>query len=124
KTHSRLAIAAGLAVMLTLPKSATAAEVTALISNALASVMEELGPQFEKTSGHKLKMTLGSTNPLKARIEKGEAFDFTVLGAAAIDDLIKQGRLAAGSRAHIARSGMGGAFPGAAPQPGLATHQA
>ena len=47
KTHSKLAIAAGLAVVLILPKSAAAAEVTALISNALASVMEELGPQFE-----------------------------------------------------------------------------
>ena|SRR5215470_17777680 len=124
KTYSKLAVAAGLAVVLTLPKSADAAEVTTLISNALASVMEELGPQFEKTSGHKLKMTLGSTNPLKARIEKGEAFDFTILGAAAIDDLIKQGKLAAGSRANIARSGMGVAFRAGTPKPDIVTTEA
>jgi molybdate transport system substrate-binding protein len=121
---SRVAIAVGLAIMLAPPKAAIAAEVTALISNALASVMEELAPQFEKASGHKLKMTLGATNPLKARIEKGDAFDFTVLGSGAIDDLIKQGKLSAASRTDIARSAMGVAIRQGAPKPDITTTEA
>jgi molybdate transport system substrate-binding protein len=111
----------GLALMLAVAKPAGAAEVTALISNALSSVMAELTPQFEKATGHKLKITLGSTNPLKAQIEKGEAFDFTILGSGAIDDLIKQGKLVATSRADIARSGMGLAIREGSPKPDIRT---
>ena len=111
----------GLAIML-VPTSANAAEVTALISNALASAMDELTQQFEKASGHKLKVTLGPTNPLKGRIEKGEAFDLTVLGSGAIDALVKQGKLTA--RADIARSQMGVAFRQGAPKPDVSTTDA
>jgi len=104
--RSRLAVAVGLALLLAAGE-ASAAELTVLCSNALKSVLEELGPQFEKASGHKLKIEYGSTGPLKAQIEKGQAFDVAILGVEATDDLIKRGVLAAGSRADIARSGMG-----------------
>jgi molybdate transport system substrate-binding protein len=123
RRFSSIIAAIGLAVMVA-PNPATAAEVTALISNALASVMKELTPQFERTSGHTLKVTLGPTNPLKAQIEKGEAFDLTVLGSDAVDDLMKQGKLAAGSRADIARSQMGVAIRQGAPKPDISTTDA
>ena len=118
--RSRLAAAAGLALLLA-AGGASAAEVTLLCSNALKSVLEELGPQFEKASGHKLKIEYGSTGPLKAQIEKGQAFDVAILGVEATDDLIKRGKLAAGSRADIARSGMGVAIRKGAAKPDLAT---
>ncbi len=35
----------------------SAAEIKALITIAMQSVFEELGPQFEKASGHKLAMS-------------------------------------------------------------------
>src|SRR4051812_35380855 len=114
----------GLAAMIAQAKPGSAAEVTALISNALTSVMTELTPQFEKATGHRLRITLGSTNPLKAKIEKGEAFDFTVLGAGAIDELIRQGRLVTASRTDIARSGMGVAIRSGAPKPNISTAEA
>src|SRR5438045_5438705 len=100
------AVVAGIAVMLA-TGSANAAEITLLCSNALKSVIEELRPGFEKASGHQVKAEYGSTGPLKAAIEKGRAFDIAILGVEATDDLIKRGLLAAGSRADIARSGMG-----------------
>src|SRR6187455_26541 len=96
------AAALAMTVILT-PATATAAEVMLLISNAVKTVMEDLVPRFEKATGHKLAITYGSTNPTKARIEKGEAFDLTLLGDDAINDLIKQGRLAASTRAVVAR---------------------
>ena len=88
--HIMKAAAIGLAVM-TAPVAAHAAEITLLASNALKAVVEEIGPGFEKSSGHTLKVTFGPTGPLQARIDKGEAFDLTILGEGAIDDLIKQG---------------------------------
>lgn len=107
--------------MILAPAAAEAAEVTLLISNALKAVMEELAPRFEKTTGHKLAITYGSTNPLKAQIEKGEAFDLTILGDAAIDDLVRQGKLDAATRAVVARSGLGVAIRKGAPKPDIGT---
>jgi len=121
--HSLKAAAIALAMMLT-PASAQAAEVTLLCSNALKGVMEELAPRFEKATGHKLAIAYGSTNPLKARIEKGEAFDLTILGEAAIDDLIKQGTLDAATRAVVARSILGVAIRKGAPKPDIGTTEA
>ena len=113
------AAAAGL--VFTLAGGASAAEITLLCSNALKSVIEELGPQFKKATGHKLKTEYGSTGPLKAQIEKGQVFDVAILGVEATDDLIKRGKLAAGSRADIARSGMGVAIRKGAAKPDLGT---
>src|SRR5258708_7885548 len=107
KMKSMAAAAVGLAFVLASATAAGAAEVTALISNAFKSTLEELAPQFEKATEHKLKITYGSTDPLKARIEKGEAVDFAILGEGAIDDLVKQGKLVAATRAVVARSGLG-----------------
>ena len=123
KRWGTAAAAAGLAFMLA-TAGASGAEITLLCSNALKSVIEELGPGFEKASGHQLKVEYGSTGPLKAAIEKGRAFDIAILGVDATEDLIKRGLLAAGSRADIARSGMGVAVRKGAAKPDLATAQA
>jgi molybdate transport system substrate-binding protein len=103
---------------------AEAAEVTFLCSNALKAVMEELAPRFEKLSEHKLAITYGSTNPLKARIVKGEAFDLTILGEAAIDDLVKQGKLVAATRVVVARSALGVAIRKGVAKPDISTTEA
>jgi len=86
-----------------------AAEIKVLASNALKTALEELGPQFEKASEHKLSFTFNAAVPLKAEIEKGVAFDVAILSAPITDDLVKQGKLVAATRADIARSGAGDA---------------
>jgi molybdate transport system substrate-binding protein len=118
---SAVAAAAAFALGIACATAGHAAEVTALVSNALKSTLEELAPAFEKTSEHKLKMTFGTTDPLKVRIEKGEAIDLTILGEGAIDDLVKQGKLAAATRVVVTRSGLGVAIRKGAPKPTLAT---
>ena len=90
----------------------------------MKSVVEELAPQFEKATKHKLVFLFAPAAELKAQIEKGEAFDLTILTAAAIDDLIKQGKLAAATRADIAKSGAGVAIKKGAPKPDIATADA
>src|SRR5204863_9849678 len=69
-------------------------------------------------------ITYGSTNPLKARIVNGEAFDLTILGEAAIDDLIKQGKLVAATRVVVARSALGLAIRKGAAKPDISTTEA
>jgi molybdate transport system substrate-binding protein len=122
-THAVKAAVIALAIM-SAPVAAEAAEVTLLISNALKTVFEELAPRFEKATGHNLAISYGSTNPLKARIVKGEAFDLTILGETAIDDLVKQGKLVAATRAVVARSVLGVAIRKGATKPDIGTTEA
>jgi molybdate transport system substrate-binding protein len=123
-TANRFAAAAvGLAIALG-AGCASAAEITALVSNAFKTSFPELTPLFEKATEHKLKITFGSTDPLKVRIEKGEAVDFAIIGDGALDALIRQGKLTAATRVVVARSGLGVAVRQGAPKPDLATTDA
>jgi molybdate transport system substrate-binding protein len=103
---------------------ANAAEIKIISANALKTVLEELTPAFEKATDHKLVVIWGGAVPLKAQIEKGEAFDLAVLTAAGIDDLIKQGRLVAATRTNLATSGAGVAVRKGAPKPDISTVEA
>jgi molybdate transport system substrate-binding protein len=98
---------------------ADAAELKVLSTNALKSVLEDLGPKFEQSSGDKLAITWGTAAQLKVSIEKGAAFDLAVITDAGADDLIKQGKLA--SRTALARSGTAVAIKKGAPKPALAS---
>jgi molybdate transport system substrate-binding protein len=104
--------------------AANAAEVKVIASNAVKTVIEELGPQFEKASEHKLNIVFGVGAQLQVNIEKGEAFDLAILAASSIDALIKQGKLAAATRADIARSSVGFAVKKGAPKPDISTTEA
>jgi len=94
-----------------------AAEVKVLSSNALKTVLEDLGPKFEQSSGHKLAITWGTAAELKVQIEKGQAFDVAAITDGGAEDLIKQGKLA--SRTALARSGIAVAIKKGAAKPDL-----
>jgi molybdate transport system substrate-binding protein len=111
-------------MMLAIHVPAGAAEITVISSNALKTTLEQLAPAFEKATEHKLAFTWGAAVPLKARIEKGATFDLAVLTTAAIDDLVRQGRLVAATRAALANSGAGVAVLKGAPKPDIATVEA
>jgi molybdate transport system substrate-binding protein len=101
-----------------------AAEIRVLSSNGVKAVLEELAPQFEKATAHRLAISFAPAADLQARIEKGEAFDLAILTAAATDVLIGQGRLAAPTRANVAKSGAGVAIRKGAPRPDISTAEA
>ena len=73
------------AATLTLAAPVQAAEIKVLSSNAVKTVLEELGPQFEKSSGHKIAFTWGTAAALKVDIEKGAAVDLAVLTDAGVE---------------------------------------
>jgi molybdate transport system substrate-binding protein len=103
---------------------ARAAEVKVLASNAVRTVLQEIGPQFEKATENRLATEFGLSAAFKPRIEKGEAFDLTFLPPNQIDDLIKQGKVAADSRAVIAKTGNAIMVRAGAPKPDLSTTEA
>jgi molybdate transport system substrate-binding protein len=69
--------------------TACAAELKVVASNAIKTALEELGPQFETASSHKITFTFKAAAELKADIEKGAEVDVAILTAGGIDDLIK-----------------------------------
>ena len=122
-TNAVTATVVALAIMFGM-STASAAEVSGLVSNAFKTSFPDLAPLFEKASKHKLNVTFGSTDPLKIRIEKGEVVDFAIIGEGAIDTLVKQGKLDAATRAVVARSGLGVAIRKGAPKPDLSSTEA
>jgi molybdate transport system substrate-binding protein len=93
-------------------EAASAAEVQVMISAGFYSVYSELGPAFERASGHRLVTTRGpsmgdSPEAIPARLARGEAADVVILDGAAADELGKRGLLRDGSKTELARSQIG-----------------
>jgi molybdate transport system substrate-binding protein len=111
-------------LMLALSTGTHAADIQVLSTNGLKHALEKLAPQFETATKHKLTLQFAPAADMKGRIEKGESFDLTFLTSAAIDDLIKQGRLVAATRTDIAKAGAGVAIRKGAPKPDITTADA
>jgi molybdate transport system substrate-binding protein len=114
--------AASLAVLL--PGVAGAAEIKVLSTQAPEQAYRELVPQFEKASGHTITTVFTGTLDVQKRIAAGEAYDLIIMAGPAIDDFIKSGKIVAGSRVNIARSGVGVAVRAGAPKPDIGTTEA
>jgi molybdate transport system substrate-binding protein len=105
------------ALALAFGSTAHAAEIKVLSTNALKSVLLDLGPKFEKSSGDKLAITWGTAAELTKEIMKGAAVDVAVITDAGVAGLIKDGKLA--SSTPLARSGIAVAVKKGAPKPKL-----
>ena len=116
-----LALAA-IAAALAFGAPAQGAEIKVLSSNALKTVLEDLGPKYEKATENKLAITFGTAAALKVEIEKGAAVDVAILTDAGIHDLVNKGKL--GTRTPLARSGAGVAIKKGAPKPDISTTDA
>jgi len=103
---------------------AGAAEITVLSSIGLQSVLEDLAPKFENSSGHKLSLTFGLAGPFAKRVQDGEAVDILVAPRGFIDGLIKANRLEPNSETNLARSSVGVAVRKGAPKPDISTPEA
>src|SRR5258708_35842911 len=80
--------------------------VRVLCSNGMKATVEEVLPQAEKATGHKIAIQFSSSVNLKQRIDGGEAFDAVILTPDLISTLIKEGKVA-GSATNLARAGIG-----------------
>ena len=97
----------GLTVLLAQASPVTAAEIKIWTARALATVLAEVGPQFERTTGHHLSVYSGLPEDFARRANAGETFDVLISGAGPVDDWIKDGKIVATTRTDIARSGIG-----------------
>lgn len=86
--------------------------------------MENLGPKFERATGHKLMIVFDPLGRVLKRIEDGETADVIVLPAQGIDRLVKEGKAAAGDVSTVARSNVGVAVRKGTPKPDVSSPEA
>jgi molybdate transport system substrate-binding protein len=101
--------------------AAQCAEVTVLAPGAVKEIVTELLPAFEKASGHKLAITWSGTAKIKQQIAGGESYDLVIVGTPVIDAFIKDGKVKAGTRVDLVRSGVGVAVKKGTPKPDISS---
>ena len=114
---------------LLLPPSASAGEVRVMISAGFYQVYAELGPAFERATGHRLVTTRGpsmgdSPEAIPTRLSRGETADVVILDGGAADELAKQGIVRAGSKIDLARSQIGMVVRAGAAKPNISSVEA
>jgi molybdate transport system substrate-binding protein len=121
KTLSSLCLAMGLVVA---ASPACSDELKIFGSRVTRMMVEDVGPQFEKATGHHLTVLTDVTAVMKRRIESGEPFDLAVLVDFQTDEMIRKGKLVADTRADIMKAGIGVAVRRGAPLPDISTVEA
>jgi molybdate transport system substrate-binding protein len=104
--------------------AASAAEIRVMHGGAFTQVITGIVPDFEKQTGHKVTLERETVGALTKRIEAGQPFDIAILTPGAIEDLVKTGKIAAGTRANLARVGVGVVVKAGAPAPDISSVEA
>ena len=121
-----VAIASMLGLALAIPPMTDlqAAELKVLAGGSLTGPLNELGPQFEKATGHRLTIHFDSTPNLIKQITSGTPLDLAVVPVDVFKDAAAKARFAPGPTIDIARVGYGVIVRSGAPRPDVSTPDA
>jgi molybdate transport system substrate-binding protein len=98
----------------------SAVNIKVISGGAFKQVLNALAEQYQKASGNTLDLTYRTVGQHLQLIKGGEEqFDVAVLTPEAIDGLIKDGKVVAGSRADLAKTGIGVVVRAGAPLPDI-----
>jgi molybdate transport system substrate-binding protein len=114
----------GLAVAFVPTFAARSAELKILSGGSMMASLNELAPQFEHASGHKLTIHFDSTPNLIKLAVSGAPFDLGVVPADVMQDPAARARFVPGPMSDIARAGYGVAVRSGAPKPDISTPEA
>ena len=99
-------------------------DVKVFSAGAVRAIVTDLAEQFRQETGNTVTFSFGTAGQTRQKLLSGEPVDVVILTAAGIDDMIKRGALASGSRADLARTGMGVGVREGAPKPDITTSEA
>jgi len=121
----RTIIAGGLAGVLFagFSTAAHAAEIKLISAGAVRSVVSGLAETFARESGHQVKAEYGTMGVVRQKLAADPA-DVVIGSDTVLEDLIKQGAIVAGTRADVARAGVGVGVRDGAPKPDISTPDA
>src|SRR6266581_4329677 len=114
----------GLAVVTSPVTGLRAAELKVIAGGSMTGSLNEIGPQFERASGHKLVIHFDSTPNIIARVTSGTPFDLAVVPVDVFKDDAAKARFAPSPTTDIARVGYGVVVRSGAPKPDISTPDA
>jgi molybdate transport system substrate-binding protein len=119
----RAALLAASALLLVQPAAAVVIRV--MTSGTFTAAYRALGPEFERATHHTLVTVTTSMGTgadfIPARLRRGEPADVVIVDDEALEQMITDGLVVAGSRVPLARSGIGMAVRAGAPKPDIST---
>jgi molybdate transport system substrate-binding protein len=114
----RMLAAAGLIVVLS-AGAAGAAELKVVCAGALRAVLQQLGPEFEKTSGHKLSIEYATAGKVEEKVTSDDTVDVAILTKPRADKLVRSAKLVGGTATALAKAEIGLAVKKGAPKPDI-----
>jgi len=102
---------------------ARAVEVTLVAPGGIRAAVEQMIPDFERATGHKVKATFGSGGGTKERVIRGEPFDVPIVQLP-LAPVIASGHVVAASETLLATVAVGVAVRTGAPKPDISTADA
>jgi molybdate transport system substrate-binding protein len=94
-------ISAAIAAMLGGPATAWADQVTLIAPGGMRCPLDRLAPDFERKTGHAVKVTIGSGGTTHQQVVRGEAFDVPIVQPP-YKDVIDSGNVVVGSETPLA----------------------
>jgi molybdate transport system substrate-binding protein len=120
----RLVLVLVVAAAVGLPPMAKAAELRVIAGGSMTALLNELGPLFEKTSGHKLSIHFDSTPNIIARVTSGVPFDAVIVPDDVFRDPAAKARFALSPLDEIVSVGYGVAIRAGTVKPDVSTRDA
>jgi molybdate transport system substrate-binding protein len=96
-------------------------EIRIVSTTAMKTSIDELAPIFERETGHKAAFAFGPSQRITRQVSEGEQNDVTITSDHGLENLIKQGRIVAGTRADLASSAMALAVQMGAKRPDISS---
>jgi molybdate transport system substrate-binding protein len=103
------------------PVSSHAAEIKFLCAFALASAMQEVIPEFQKTTGHVVTVSYANVGVITNRVGQEEIVDVAIVSPQQSRYLAKEGKIVEAIQVPIAKVGVGVAVKKGAGKPDVST---
>lgn len=104
--------------------SVQSAVLNVLCANGMQTVMEELGQNFERSTGHKLEFAFATGGETIKRARDNEAADVVIAIQEGVEGLAKDGKFVSGSAVAVASTGISVAVRQGAPKPDISSPEA
>src|SRR4051794_41021586 len=101
--------------------SASAAELKLLAAGATRAPVQELAPEFEKASGHKVKLEFATAGKVEEKVVADDEYDVIIVTKPRMDKLVKTAKVVGGTVAPIAKAQIGLAVKKGAPKPDISS---
>jgi molybdate transport system substrate-binding protein len=103
---------------------AEAEEIKVQSAGAVRAIVTELSEAFRQETGNTVTLAFGTVGVSRTKLAGSDPLDVVIMTDVAIDDAIREGRVVAGTRTDLARTGMGVAVREGAPRPDVSTPEA